>query len=364
MRLVQIAAWSVVLFVVAVEAHAGILDGMQLGPKLENVERLLLDGEYEAVNRQYLDDNKRPGKTYGLLDGAVKFLKEVDRDYRAVHAFDVANIASVRPSGDGLLIGNRSVQLRQTLLRKPEKFPPFSAEFLEEINRRLRATQDRYNVIVAAYNDRGRNEAAARAAKERQKRDDRVAKEQARAAEREREEERRLELAATQRRERARDAKAREERLERLKAAREAETVRLNQSARAAGYDNFEDINILAMLAKTQRDGGLERYVGKVIGCGPAAMQDNGFGEFDYCERWYPKIRIIQVGGERNLFQFHTSNEFAHSDKLFLVFKEAGKLYQEGQRIEGRFHTFVGMHTYTTALGASRTVPVFKRVDL
>ena len=40
------------------------------------------------------------------------------------------------------------------------------------------------------------------------------------------------------------------------------------------------------------------------------------------------------------------------------------ELAAEGQRLDGRLHVFVGMHTYPTAAGASRTVPVFKRVEL
>ena len=54
----------------------------------------------------------------------------------------------------------------------------------------------------------------------------------------------------------------------------------------------------------------------------------------------------------------------AGGSHYLLVHKEPGRLYQEGQRIDGRFHVFVGMHTYPTVTGASRTVPVFKKVEL
>ena len=59
--------------------------------------------------------------------------------------------------------------------------------------------------------------------------------------------------------------KARKERAAReereAQKAREEEVVRLNRVALAAGYAGYEDINILSMIGKTQREGGLEEYV-------------------------------------------------------------------------------------------------------
>ena len=114
------------------------------------------------------------------------------------------------------------------------------------------------------------------------------------------------------------------------------------------------------MISKTRRaGGGLEDYVGKVIGCHRLSKEE-GQDRRNYCERWYPSMWILQVGEEMLLYQFRGD----YGDTLLLVHKEPGRLYQEGQRIDGRFHVFLGMQTYQTVAGASRTVPVFKKVEL
>ena len=68
--------------------------------------------------------------------------------------------------------------------------------------------------------------------------------------------------------------------------------------------------------------------------------------------------------GVRQVWEEMLLYENSRSDTLFLVHREPGRLYQKDHRLDGRLHVFVGMHMYATVAGASRTVPVFKKVEL
>ena len=298
-----------------------------LRPRLDSTEVLLRQGEYEQAMRQFTKDNSDRAPVYYRanlqMKATIKWMRELDRDLVAIEGFDPDQIDGLRVNEGSITLGGRAVRPNNTLVRiKPKSFPPFSPEFFDYLNARTHELTTGYNSIVRQY-----NEHLPALREQRQREAERQEADQLRRTQEAEQQARRQKAEEARRVAERKVLKEREVREEReAQKAREDEVVRLNQVALAAGYAGYEDTNILSMIGKTQRDGGLEDYLGKVIGCHRLSKEDQD-GR-NYCERRYPSMRILQVGEETLLYQFHTGY-------AFLVHKEAGKLYQEGQRFDG-----------------------------
>lgn len=342
MRNASVLLSVVIILALTPPLPARSFDLPRFGPRLENVETRLLQGKFNDAKLQFLKDNKRPGKIYGQLGGVIKFLRELNLDYSAVRKFDVSQIETVRSSAGAMYVNGRRLDIQRTLALMPNRMPPFSPEFSDELDARIQFVQEQHAVIAAAFEQHLRDQDQRKIEVAKQAEADSVA------AARNRSE--KVTLEATRR--------------EQTEVDRRSEAKRLDQAARAAGYAGFEDINLLKMLGKASREGNHEKYLRRVIGCNTKAILPelytvNPSDGYDYCERWYPSIRILQVGTKSNLYQFRVDGQGWH---LFLVRKQPGKLYTEGQPLMSRFHVFSGMHTYTTTVGGSKTVPVFSEI--
>jgi len=134
------------------------------------------------------------------------------------------------------------------------------------------------------------------------------------------------------------------------------EVAKLNAAAKSSGYAGYENENIISLIYKTQKEGGLEKHLNKVVGCHKLNKR--------LCERGYPKLKVIQILDEGVLYSF---SEFSGGKYVaFTVFsdKAPGKIYQEGQAFENSYYVFKGMISYNTVLGVKKTVPAFYKAKL
>ena len=133
------------------------------------------------------------------------------------------------------------------------------------------------------------------------------------------------------------------------KAARvNVQTSELNDIAAQNGYAGYAGLNVVQIMAKVQKEGGLENYVNKLIG----SIDER---KSDY--RWYNKVKLIQVLDDALLYSFHEKN----TDFTIMVEKENGKIYVENQRLTKQFYVFKKMVTYKTTVGSTKTVPYFEK---
>lgn len=146
---------------------------------------------------------------------------------------------------------------------------------------------------------------------------------------------------------------------EQKKKALKKEEQRLDKIAKANGFSGYINKLPIAVLYKTQRDGGLEKYVNVVIGC-------NKLNDQDWCKRGSKFLRILQVLDDGLLYSYSEYNKVEKRYVNIMVYtdREAGKLYQEGQPFENKMYVFVGMVSYIATNGAKKTVPYMKRVKL
>lgn len=134
------------------------------------------------------------------------------------------------------------------------------------------------------------------------------------------------------------------------------EMVRINELSKSVGYSGYENIDLIRMIHKTQKEGGLENYLNKVVGC---HKLDKSF-----CKEWYPKLKAIQILDDGVLYYFSEFSGDVHLEFTILTDKEPGKIYQEGQAFENTFHVFKGMVSYITVTGAKKSVPAFDKAKL
>ena len=150
------------------------------------------------------------------------------------------------------------------------------------------------------------------------------------------------------------DKKKRKEKSEYEARIKNEEYNRLDSIVKSSGYEGYVDENMISFIYRTQKEGGLESYLGKVIGCN--SLNKN------VCTRSYPKVRVSQVIPDGVVYSFH---EYVRGDFLnftILVNKETEKIYQEGQALENELYAFDGMYDYQTILGVQRSIPKFTRI--
>ncbi len=151
------------------------------------------------------------------------------------------------------------------------------------------------------------------------------------------------------------EKRSREQQEETERKTIKVEVARLNTAAKSFGYSGYENKNIINLIYTTQKDGGLEKYLNKVVGCHKFNQQN--------CKRSYAKLKAIQILDDAVLYSYSKFVGGSIFDFSILANKEKGKIYQEGQAIKNTFYVFTGMYSYKSVLGVTKTVPVFKSVS-
>ena len=82
------------------------------------------------------------------------------------------------------------------------------------------------------------------------------------------------------------------------------------------------------------------------------------------CERTNRMFTITQVLDDGFLYSFSdlVRDEYVNLT-IHVTGKVPGKLYQDGQLLESSFYEFLGTVSYSSVLGARKTVPAFKRAS-
>ncbi len=320
------------------------------------IEPLLMEKKYDEADIKYeqLNKNIKLHSINGVIVGlsyrdTVKWLKKKDElisflekvtsqieNYKLSHHKNgiYANI-SIKNYSKYHIFNSLNKGLPKTL--------PFSSEFVGYINNIRKETINRFNTIYENVGTIAKSE-------EKQK----LAIVQ---AENERKETaRKIESARKTkevRMQREKEKLAREKKKKEKQKILDQEIARIDALAKSVGYSGYEDENIVSLIYKTQKEGGLEKYINQVIGC---HKLDQG-----PCEIWYPKLKAIQILNNGVLYSY---SEYSRGEVVsFSVFaeKEPGKIYQEGQAFSNTFYVFTGMLSYTTVMGAKKTIPSFSK---
>lgn len=139
-------------------------------------------------------------------------------------------------------------------------------------------------------------------------------------------------------------------------AAITAEERKIDKLAKEAGYSGYAKLNVISMIYITQRNGGLEKYLNKVVGCHDRKKS--------FCTKYYSKLKAIQILDNGVLYSLSDNTD--GEPFSFTIFSdiEEGKIYQEGQSFENAFHVFKGMYSYTAVSGARKRVPSFSKANI
>ncbi|KJZ07801.1 hypothetical protein TW85_24715 [Marinomonas sp. S3726] len=123
--------------------------------------------------------------------------------------------------------------------------------------------------------------------------------------------------------------------------------------AKNQGYTGYTGKHIVNMIYHTQREGGLEQYVGQILGCNSSDKK--------ICGHWYPMVKINQVLNDALMYEF---SEYVNDNDYFefhiLTNKEPGAIYQENQSLSKKFYVFKGMVSFETNMGTIKTIPYFE----
>ncbi len=322
----------------------------------DEIEPLLMEQKYDEADKKYenLNKNVRLHVVNGSIVGAtykktVQWLKKKDE---LVIFLEKVNTQTNKYEPNLYKNGISAKDCRSSscesyifsfLNKGLPKTLPFSPEFVDYINNSIKETANLFKVTYKKVNDIAESEknkkiAAIQAKKERDAK--------ARKIERDRKAE---EIRIHREKEKLAREKIEKEKQEVLN----QEIARIDALAKSMGYSGYENENIVSLIYKTQKEGGLEKYLNQVIGCHEL---DKG-----PCEIWYPKLKAIQILNNGVLYSY---SEYSRGEVVnFSVFaeKEPGKIYQEGQEFTNTFYVFTGMLSYTTVTGAKRTVPSFAK---
>jgi len=322
----------------------------------DEIEPLLIEKKYNEADKKYerLNKNVRLHVTNGVIVGrayrdTVKWLKKKDElilflekidsqinDYESSqHKNGIYENISINDYSKYNILNSLNKNLPKTL--------PFSSKFVNYINKTRQETINRFDTIYKkvdkiAESEKKQRLAALQAENERKAKaikieSDRKAKEV--------------------RKQREREKLAREKKKKEKQKTLNQEIARIDTLAKSMGYSGYENENIVSLIYKTQKEGGLEKYINQVIGC---HKLDPG-----PCNIWYPKLKAVQILNNGVLYSYA---EYSRGEVVsFSVFaeKEPGKIYQEGQAFNNTFYVFTGMVSYTTVLGAKKTVPSFAK---
>lgn len=159
-----------------------------------------------------------------------------------------------------------------------------------------------------------------------------------------------------------RSTKFKKEELEREKTRKEKivnankKDSQIDSKAKRLGYKGYAKLNISQLIYKTQKNGGLEKYLNTIVGC--SELDKIG------CQRLNERLKILQILDNGLIYHFykHINNE--SFEYMISTNKEPNKIYQEGQKIDNGFYVFKGMFTYKTILGIQKSIPNFEKIDL
>jgi hypothetical protein len=313
----------------------------------EKIEPLLKENKFDEANTEFKELSSKirnhavKGNTVGIIyEKTVKWLKANNK----IRLFLVRvneSPGSYEANGNyGISTkncqGNNCEYYHHSMINSGlPKTLPFSTKFVEYINAYHKETYELFSSSNSKLNQISENKRKREADTREAERN--LKKENARL-------------------QREKETLARKTKEKEKQAAIASEEARIDQLAKTAGYSGYANVNLIQMIYKTQKEGGLEKYINKVVGC--HNLQKNP------CDKWYPKLKAIQILDNGVLYSFseYSSGEYVS----FSVFsdKEVGKIYQEGQSFENTLHVFKGMLSYTTVSGASKTVPSFVKVNI
>ena len=125
-----------------------------------------------------------------------------------------------------------------------------------------------------------------------------------------------------------------------------------NADVQNAGFEGYVPMSVFELLVEARTRGGLENVVGHVVGCLPTIRES--------CRTGFDVMKVSQVLPEVLLWSYVGFHEGDTITVRLMTDREPGKLYQEGQVFDNGLYVFTGMETYSSVIGASRTVPRFK----
>jgi hypothetical protein len=356
---------------VSAKSLQGILGGLgDLGSQLkeavspnslEDIEKLLLEKNYAQAdiefnklwNRLSRTDRNKIRPPY---KATVAWLKDVDKNELFIeNAYK--NLSAYKAVGNFIIYEEKSNGQKSQYCKKDSitgNLPhalPFSANFVNYINERRRKA---VNSFVSLNNELIRiNEIEKEKARLAKIERENAEKEKARLAKIEREEAAKERALSVKKKREEKEKKKEQEKREKQEKI-DSEISRLTVLAQKAGYSRFSNINVVSMIYKTQKEGGLENYINTVVGCHKLNQS--------YCDAWYSKLKAIQVLDNGVLYSFSEFNGDEYVDFTIFADKERGKIYQDGQSFSKGLYVFDGMITYTTVSGATKTIPHFKPV--
>ncbi len=130
----------------------------------------------------------------------------------------------------------------------------------------------------------------------------------------------------------------------------------MEAQAKAAGYAGYVVNTLPGFLLSAQKQGNLRQYENHLIGCVASRQWA--------CDKWNPKFKILQVLEGALLYSFSefAGNQYIDLTLLMATGPREGELYVDGMSLPGNeVFEFTGTVTYQTTIGASKTVPSFRK---
>lgn len=129
----------------------------------------------------------------------------------------------------------------------------------------------------------------------------------------------------------------------------------VSSKAAKLGYKKVLPYGIARFLYRVKHGkNNLEEALKAILWCKPGSHDAK-------LDRLFEVFQILEYDVIYHLSEFD-------KDKLIeftiIMPKEQKRLYMEGQKLSGEYFTYVGPFTYTTVLGAKRTIQIFRHVDL
>jgi len=300
----------------------------------KNIEPLLIEKNYDGANKEF--DKLNPKfKRHSIKNGSMKYLYEntvkwlkrrddinlyLNSALKDINSYHIYKGAVTKKLCSGYCV-RYSVSSVDSYLPKTL---PFSSKFVSYINTEKKYTKNYLNSVILDLNEITEIN--------KKKKSDAIKLS------------RKQERLAYQKKE------------EKEKKAIKQEVEKLNATAKSSGYAGYKNENIISLIYKTQKEGGLEKHLNEVVGC-------HKLNEI-LCKRGYQRLKVLQILDEGVLYSY---SEFSGRKHLsFTVFsdKSPGKIYQEGQAFDNYYHVFKGMFSYKTVLGVKKSIPAFYKAKL
>lgn len=225
---------------------------------------------------------------------------------------------------------------------------PFSQDFVKYINELQNYIQSKYNTTYQKIKESNTHQAEVEKNARLKQQADMQRKEEERQRANLEKEKNRKENIIKQREQREVEKREREEK-------RQIEILAYDKAFKRNGFSGFKNNSIPFIMKKVQRDGGLENYVNYVFG---ATSLDTTISSSN------KKLKVLQILDNKVLYSY---SEFEYNELVrfeILTDKLSGKLLVNGQSLNHNFLVLKGVVSYSTVLGASKTVPYFEVVTV